>query len=439
MVGPRDEPVPGHASWSSPAPRRRRAATPIATTCSDSSGAFSVRRSDGRRDAARRRRRPPRSTAASIAAARAPVLPAVRRAPPIWARSGSSRSTCSIQGRAIVDRIGRAGHGARRLRWRRHRRPRRAPLGRDVGSRDPRRSARRSVRAPAAARRRREALVAAGDLTLDGATDLVVGLAGGRAIVLRNDGDGDFEATEDHALGAGAGAGQPRIGDFDSDGHPDVLFAQRSEPQPGARRSATATARCAAPALFRASGRARRHSRSATSTSTVGSTSPSRTSNASAPHAVIVLRGDGAGGFGATTTLSFSLPPVQIEARPTSTTTAGSISRSAPVATQRLSAFVAPGSGDGTFALAVDACGQRFSGWPISMAIDDLDARRRARSRRRPRSPAVRRLPAAARRRRRLVPFPTRTGVISDSCSAPPRLALSRPDRRRAAGGPCPR
>ena len=116
--------------------------------------------------------------------------------------------------------------------------------------------------------------LAAGDLTLDGAPDLVVGLAGGRALVLRNDGDGGFEATEDHALGAGAGAGQPRIGDFDSDGQPDVLFA--SVPNRNlALAFGNGDGTLRACRAVSASGRARGHRRSATSTSTVDSTSRS--------------------------------------------------------------------------------------------------------------------------------------------------------------------
>jgi hypothetical protein len=212
--------------------------------------------------------------------------------------------------------------------------------------------------------------LAAGDLTLDGAPDLVAGLAGGRAIVMRNDGAGSFEISDDRLLGAGAGAGLPRIGDFDSDGSADVLFAS------GLNRN-----------LALALGNGDGTLRSATLVPLTGAPEDTAigdfdldgrldvavaTSNTAAPHAVIVLRGNGAGGFAGSSTIPFSLPPVQVEAGDFDADGRLDLAIGAG-RDEAAKAFLELGYGDGTFALA-STSGVALLGWPVSMVVDDLDA-----------------------------------------------------------------
>ena len=87
---------------------------------------------------------------------------------------------------------------------------------------------------------------------------------------------------------------------------------------------------------------------------------------------MIVLRGDGAGGFGGTISLPFSLAPVQIEAGHFDDDGRLDLAIGAG-RDDAAKAFVELGRGDGTFALA-STVGVALLGWPVSMAIDDLDA-----------------------------------------------------------------
>ncbi len=431
VVGPRDEPVPAARVVVFSGAAASSAAIPIATTFSDSSGAFSVL--DLTVGAA------PLAAQASAAidgakhrGGSAPVLPAVGSTtdlgvirlepievlypgPRVLTGSGTQAMAAGdFDGDGVGDLAVLHAGSTSGL----------AILG---GRRDGRFVLRQRLAVGGGA-------LAAGDLTLDGAPDLVAGLAGGRALVLRNDGDGGFEATEDHALGAGAGAGQPRIGDFDSDGQPDVLFA--SVPNRNlalAFGNGDGTLRGAA--LFPLPG--------APEDTTVGDFDLDgrldvavATSNASAPHAVIVLRGDGAGGFGGTISLPFSLAPVQIEAGHFDDDGRLDLAIGAG-RDEAAKAFVELGRGDGTFALA-STVGVALLGWPVSMAIDDLDADGAldlAVGRNRPGCSdllLVRGDGAGSF-------FPSQNRVITDHCTEPPRIALLDQTGDALARSPCPR
>lgn len=72
--------------------------------------------------------------------------------------------------------------------------------------------------------------VAAGDLDLDGAQDLVTSTYGGTVSVLLGNGDGTFGVNRDYGAG---GRGALAIGDLNGDGKPDLALVTSNDPEPG--------------------------------------------------------------------------------------------------------------------------------------------------------------------------------------------------------------
>jgi hypothetical protein len=215
--------------------------------------------------------------------------------------------------------------------------------------------------------------VAAGDLTLDGAPDLLAAVrdADGvthRFVVLLNTGDGTFEIGPSRTIGAVPA--QVRIGDVDGDGMLDVLFASR-----------------ASAAVFVLLGNGDGTLRPETGFPLDGSPEDVATGDwnldgrldvaiavtkPAAPHAVVVLLGDAAGGLVAAGALPFSLALLALTVGDFDGDGWSDLGVGAGRFSDNQRAYIALGHGDGSFALA-STSGSAILGSPRSMASDDLD------------------------------------------------------------------
>jgi hypothetical protein len=215
--------------------------------------------------------------------------------------------------------------------------------------------------------------VTAGDLTLDGAPDLVIGGGGsgggasGSVTALRNAGDGTFAATQSRAVGVSPRAA--RIGDFDGDALPDVIVANNgsgdlsllrgdgdAELGPAARFALAGSPEDLAATDFDLDGRL---------DLAVAVSGPAP------PHSVEILLGGG-GGLATAGALTFSIAALGLAAGDLDADGLSDLAIGAGRANDSQKALVALGHGDGTLALT-SPLGTSLLGSPLSMALDDLD------------------------------------------------------------------
>jgi hypothetical protein len=186
--------------------------------------------------------------------------------------------------------------------------------------------------------------------------------------VLRNAGDGTFEAGESRATAAPWSVA--RIGDLDGNGLSDVVFAHHGAGEvsvglgngDGTLRSETHFPVGGAPedivtGDFDLDGRL---------DVAVAITKPV------APHAVVILLGDGAGGLAAFGTLPFSLAPLALSTGDFDADGLLDLAIGVGRFSDNQRVFVALGHGDGSFALASTG-GSALLGSPLWMASDDFD------------------------------------------------------------------
>ncbi|HVR28377.1 MAG TPA: FG-GAP-like repeat-containing protein [Thermoanaerobaculia bacterium] len=210
----------------------------------------------------------------------------------------------------------------------------------------------------------------AGDLTLDGAPDLLIGSSStGRVTVAVNQGDGTF-AADGSTSSVGTTPRRAKIGDFDSDGLPDVLVLNTASGDLSlllGNGDGTLRAQVRIPVGAAAEGL------EVGDFDLDGALDVAVARAGSAGDSVVtILRGDGAGGLASAGVLPLSPAPRHVVAGDLDRDGVPDLAIGAGWFTDALHVFGALGRGDGTFALASPR-GTSMLGFLRSMALADFD------------------------------------------------------------------